>query len=249
MPLFLTGGSIDNLDLEQFKEALSDLTQMAEDIDKLKAMYYNTSFDAYTDTWSRVHLRTNLITKAELNLYTSVASKSESLNSLIAETPDPFVDQDCAANELFSIVPPFDILARPQSPDRGMPKDYERDARDVAFASLIGQMQDADTGSDCSRSTAASFFSTSRAAIGGMSFSIAQTIDHTRDPSRVSLDGGHTPNGHVQAASIGHHKETSQSSKPDSSSLGSTRGRMSIKSITSDTKVTEFRVPQLLSVN
>ena len=105
--------------LNQFREALSDLTRLADDIDKLKSDYFYNCLDDYSETWARVGMRSNIVCKAELSLYTGVAQKAEQLEWSLVGTPDPWSTETRSGDELFAIVPPQEILARPQSPAIG----------------------------------------------------------------------------------------------------------------------------------
>lgn len=120
--------------LSKFREALADLTTIADEIDKLKSDYFYNALDYHSETWNRVSARSNILLKAELSLYSGVAQKAEHLQWSLVGTPDPWTQELRSSDELFSIVPPQDILARPQSPSHESPKSG-------LFQSLLGTVQ------------------------------------------------------------------------------------------------------------
>ncbi|ORY83180.1 hypothetical protein BCR37DRAFT_346864, partial [Protomyces lactucae-debilis] len=61
--------------LGEFRAALSDLTMLADDIDKLKSDYFFTSLGSHNDTWHRVSSRSGIVCKAELQLYSAIGQK------------------------------------------------------------------------------------------------------------------------------------------------------------------------------
>ena len=119
--------------LVKFREALADLTKLADDIDKLKSDYFYNALDYHSDTWTRVGSRSKIICKAELSLYSGIASKTEHLDSNLVGTPDPWTQDPRSGDEMFHIVPPQTILARPQSPSHENGTGY-------LFQSLLGNV-------------------------------------------------------------------------------------------------------------
>lgn len=116
--------------LNLFREALADLTKLADDIEQLKSDYFYNALDYHSETWFRVAARSNIVCKAELALYAGVAQKADHLEWSLVGTPDPWAHDIRSGDELFSIVPPQDIMARPQSPSH--------DNTGGLFQSLLG---------------------------------------------------------------------------------------------------------------
>lgn len=123
--------------LNKFREALADLTTLADDIEKLKSDYFYKALDYHCETWSRVAIRSNIVCKAELSLYAGVAQKAEHLEWSLVGTPDPWNQDARCGDEIFQIVPPQAILARPQSPSHEISAGL--------FQSLLGAVEAQDS--------------------------------------------------------------------------------------------------------
>ncbi|KAG5440745.1 hypothetical protein PCK2_000181 [Pneumocystis canis] len=114
-------------DLATFRQALIDLSRMADDLERLKSDHYNGALDTIRDTWSRVLDRSALIVRAEVSIYEGIARKGWSgggLEEIMARSGDPFnvvhgegLTTQGGHGEIFSsIFPPHPILESPQSP-------------------------------------------------------------------------------------------------------------------------------------
>lgn len=133
--------------LNLFREALADLSKQADDIEQLKSDYFYNALDYHSETWTRVAARSNIICKAELALYAGVALKEDHLARTLVGTPDPWAQDIRSGDELFSIVPPQDIMARPQSPSHDIPGGL--------FQSLLGAVEAQDSPGPPQRTLAA----------------------------------------------------------------------------------------------
>ncbi|KTW30680.1 hypothetical protein T552_00393 [Pneumocystis carinii B80] len=114
-------------DLATFRQALVDLSKLADDLERLKSEHYNGALDTIHETWSKVLDYTALITRAELDIYEGIARKGWSgggLEEIMARCEDPFntgqgegsMTQGGGHGEIFSILPSHSILTSPQSP-------------------------------------------------------------------------------------------------------------------------------------
>ncbi|KAG5440242.1 hypothetical protein PCANB_001812 [Pneumocystis canis] len=80
-------------DLATFRQALIDLSRMADDLERLKSDHYNGALDTIRETWSRVLDRSALIVRAEVDIYEGIARKGWSgggLEGIMARSGDPF---------------------------------------------------------------------------------------------------------------------------------------------------------------
>lgn len=127
-------------DLATFRQALVDLSRLADDLERLKSEHYNGALDTIHETWSRVLNHTALITRAEVDIYEGIARKGWSgggLEEIMARCEDPFNTGQGEASmaqsghgEIYrysranggqgslrlSILPSHSILTSPQSP-------------------------------------------------------------------------------------------------------------------------------------
>ncbi|EMR11444.1 hypothetical protein PNEG_00463 [Pneumocystis murina B123] len=113
-------------DLATFRQALVDLSKLADDLERLKSEHYNGALDTIHETWSRVLDHTALIVRAEVDIYEGIARKGWSgggLEEIMARCEDPFnighgeiSTTQGGHGEIFSILPSHSILTSPQSP-------------------------------------------------------------------------------------------------------------------------------------
>jgi hypothetical protein len=129
--------------LSEFRTALNDLTMLADDIDKLKSDYFFTSLGSHHETWHRVATRSGIVCKAELQLYSAIGHKQECMMPFLRGIVDPWEAEARSGDDLFSIVPPQEILARPQSPSH----------ETGLFASLLGTLHEAESTPDSAKTT------------------------------------------------------------------------------------------------
>ena len=134
-----------NRGLTEFREALREMTVLADDMDKLKQDFVFVQGEEHRASWRRVSTRSNIMLKATLQLYGAVASKSEQLEWALVGTPDPWTmelpgqEGRRSGDDIFAILPPHTIQARPQSP---MPQSIVNGPEASLFASLLGNVQD-----------------------------------------------------------------------------------------------------------
>ncbi|BFZ58607.1 hypothetical protein PYCC9005_005671 [Savitreella phatthalungensis] len=115
--------------LGEFREALQEMTTLADSMDKLKRDYSWSMLDEHREAWQRVATRSNVVLKATLQLYGAVANKGEQLEWSLVGVEDPWAAE--GAQQRPSILP------RPQSPRHTTP------AADAGlFASLLGNVED-----------------------------------------------------------------------------------------------------------
>lgn len=134
-----------NRGLTEFREALREMTVLADDMDKLKQDFVFVQGEEHRASWRRVSTRSNIMLKATLQLYGAVASKSDQLEWALVGTPDPWTmempgqEGRRSGDDIFAILPPHTIQARPQSP---MPQSVVNGPEASLFATLLGSVQD-----------------------------------------------------------------------------------------------------------
>ncbi|KAG5520111.1 hypothetical protein PMAC_001187 [Pneumocystis sp. 'macacae'] len=62
-------------DLATFRQALIDLSRLADDLERLKSDHYNGALDIIQETWSKVLERSALVIRAEVDIYEGIARK------------------------------------------------------------------------------------------------------------------------------------------------------------------------------
>ncbi|KTW32079.1 uncharacterized protein T551_00761 [Pneumocystis jirovecii RU7] len=113
-------------DLATFRQALIDLSRLADDLERLKSDHYNGALDIIQETWSKVLERSALVIRAEVDIYEGIAKKGWSgggLEEIMLRSSDPFnigysegSTTQGGHGEIFSILPPHPILASAHSP-------------------------------------------------------------------------------------------------------------------------------------
>ncbi|KAB5593397.1 hypothetical protein CTheo_3135 [Ceratobasidium theobromae] len=108
-------------DLNSFRAALATLQAQVNDLDKLKSDYYQQVLVHEQRTWDGVLGNVSIVVRSTMDVYDRITSKASdpSLEHILASVPDPFdeyASQAPAADAIFSILPPLDILSGTKTP-------------------------------------------------------------------------------------------------------------------------------------
>ncbi|GAA5843405.1 hypothetical protein JCM11251_002470 [Rhodosporidiobolus azoricus] len=108
-------GRKKNRDLNQFRIALSKLTEQVAEVEVCKRSYYSEVLENETELWSMIGGKVSLLVRSTLDLADRLASKATSdpvIESMLNEHPDPFDSYRPESEEerdVFTILPPINL--------------------------------------------------------------------------------------------------------------------------------------------
>lgn len=108
-------------DLDQFRQALHQLTEQVAEVEVCKRTYYSEVLDGESQMWAMIAGKVALLVRSTLDLSDRLASKSTSdpvIESMLNEHPDPFdsyrLDRDEA--DVLTVLPPINLVGSASTP-------------------------------------------------------------------------------------------------------------------------------------
>ncbi|KDN43794.1 hypothetical protein K437DRAFT_237021 [Tilletiaria anomala UBC 951] len=117
-------GAEGGRDLNSFRRALAELQRQVDELDELKADYYNEVLESEQEMWEFIQSKVTHLVRSQLEIYDRISSKGLSdpvLEPLLASIPDPFDSYGPPKSEdqIFSILPPTSLLGASASGSGG----------------------------------------------------------------------------------------------------------------------------------
>ncbi|TDL29319.1 hypothetical protein BD410DRAFT_779692 [Rickenella mellea] len=106
--------------LQTFREALAVLQRQVDELDALKVQHYQEILEHEEEVWDFVQGKVSLVVRSTLDVFDRFAAKASDpvLEPMLQSVPDPFdsYGPPKPEDQIFSILPPLDILNNVPSP-------------------------------------------------------------------------------------------------------------------------------------